>query len=93
MKFSHALVWATVALGLGVDAKLFGKDKRECSSPCTREAMRRKDGHDIEELDGAVYTQSLPEREECRIRAARMDRRKRSWRWQLDASAQILRKI
>ena len=30
MKFSHALVWATVAFGLGADAKLFGNDKREC---------------------------------------------------------------
>lgn len=29
MKFSHALVWAVVAVGLGADAKLFGKDKRE----------------------------------------------------------------
>jgi hypothetical protein len=33
MKFSHALVWAAVAVGLGADAKLFGKDKREYYTP------------------------------------------------------------
>jgi predicted peroxiredoxin len=29
MKFAKTLVWATLALSLGADAKLFGKDKRE----------------------------------------------------------------
>lgn len=39
MKFSHALVWAAVAMGLGADAKLFGKDKREFT--CGRSTLRR----------------------------------------------------
>jgi hypothetical protein len=29
MKFSNALVWATIVVGMGAEAKLFGKDKRE----------------------------------------------------------------